>query len=290
VRRDEPHQRAAERLTGYLARLSDIDAAGRPGWFISPNWYPAGLDWYPNDFPHGMYNLGLAHGAPGILRALSASVTAGISAEHASRGVLALVGDLRAARVAGHDAHCWSAGLQAQPGTGLPVFQDTRAPARATWCYGAPGIAAALLTVPGWVCDVTDLAAPALLAAFHGLAAGPADPLPGVLSPTACHGLSGSCMIALTALRARADPADSDADFWREVVATLAAQILGHSDHGRRYLFADRPEAGRACDDPGLLTGAAGVLCTLVSLISAEAAEDPWLELLCGNPFAGGRW
>jgi lantibiotic modifying enzyme len=294
VHRDGLHQRAALRLTEYLTRLTETDGAGRPGWFISPNWHPAGFDWYLEAFPHGMYNLGLAHGAPGILRALSAAVTAGIQAERASQGIRALADDLREACLPGYDAPCWAAGLAATAGSGRPDLPATGTPARATWCYGAPGVAAALLTVPEQVCDVTDLAAAALQGAFRGLAEMPAAALPGVLSPTTCHGLSGSGTVALAAQRVfgnpgvLGNPGGAGGEGWREVVSRLAAQLLEHADPDHRYLFADRPEEGRTRDDPGLLTGAAGVLCTLVSLISADAAADPWLDLLCGLPSAAG--
>ncbi|KWT61009.1 lanthionine synthetase [Streptomyces albus subsp. albus] len=248
---------AAAALADYLIWLAGpAETDGTPRrWLITPAYYPPVGDYHAK-YPHGYLNLGLSHGVPGVAAALAAAWEAG----HRRPGHLEALDTLtRWVRdQAGFDAYgpTWS--------DGTPVDEHGREGTagcghdRIAWCYGAAGVAGALLTVASATDD--DELRTAAVRAFDGVLARAEHIRP--LSPTLCHGLAGLVMLTLDF--APWSPAA------RDRLPQLVGQLLDAYDPDRPLGFADVEEPGRPVDDPGLLTGAAGVALTLLAAVGDQ--------------------
>jgi hypothetical protein len=205
---------------------------------------PEGLRWHtPHEHlppiqragaPAGYYNLGLSHGVPGIVALLGALAAPAAPAELRARARPLLdgaVGWLRAQqrRAPGSRFSAWL------------VLPDCEAfDCRTAWCYGDPGVAAALVGAARGI-DEPAWGAAALELARHAAARPPAES--GVEDAALCHGAAGLGHVFHRLYRATGDPA------------------LGEA--ARRWLAAalelPRPTA------PGLLEGKAGLALALLA-------------------------
>jgi hypothetical protein len=122
--------RFATNVLDHLDRLSRPHAGGI-AWFTSPDDLTAD---HRALSPAGYWNLGLAHGAPGVIAVLARFIDAGIEVDRASRlcdGAMAAV--LAHAR-------------PSSDGDRYPIWHpDADAPSRVAWCYGDLGVAFAIL-------------------------------------------------------------------------------------------------------------------------------------------------
>ncbi|MFE0103526.1 lanthionine synthetase C family protein [Streptomyces sp. NPDC059009] len=287
---------AIDDLVDYLLALTRADGNGdgMPTWVCAPASYPTALGtgagtatgrWYAETFPEGHFNLGFAHGPPGILAALcrvDLAHTHGVvgrggrgdtRARLVRQRIDALVRRMDAWRLDGHDHPAWAALVPPDPATGLPDTGAAQEPARAAWCYGAPGIAASLLSAAtaSAACGAPGGAVDLATAALLGVRRAPAEQQ-RLFSPTVCHGLAG-----LLAICGRAAAHTREPDL-RQMCAELRSRLCAYADPDHPYLFADRPVPERPEHRPGLLTGAAGALLALLGSVSPEAAE--WDEVL----------
>jgi len=113
--------------------------------------------------PQGYWNLGLAHGVPGIIALLARYVTAGVDVARARELLDGAVAFLLAAEPARDDGRypTWQAGGPDDP---VCVTEHHRARARLAWCYNDLGISVALLSaalatgVAGWRAEALALA------------------------------------------------------------------------------------------------------------------------------------
>ncbi|MEU4969459.1 lanthionine synthetase C family protein [Streptomyces smyrnaeus] len=284
---------ATGRLVDYLVELSQDDG-GTLRWFCAPAHFPSipgpdgqptPLPGYVKNFPDGVYNLGFAHGPPGILAALcrpdaaravgSAVGSAGQEARsrRVRQGVRDLARMLEALRIDGLNYPAWANLLLPHPDTGRPDTDAEQVPARSAWCYGPPGIAASLLPASAACGDPepTDLAVATLL----GLERTPAEDQ-RLNSPTLCHGLAG-----LVTIYGRAAAQTGLPDL-RRMHDEFLSRMCAYADPDHPYLFPDYDPWGRQEHNAGLLTGAAGVLLALLGAVSDAAAE--WDEVLFLTP------
>lgn len=239
-------------VVGHLARRASHDDAGTY-WFTAP-WLLLG----PNreTYPDGGVDLGVAHGVAGVIPFLARAATllpesaAGTLLEGAVRWLLAHA-------VAGDG------------GPTIPYFLTEGSelgPARSAWCYGDPGVAAALLVAAREVheCSWEEIAI--------GLAVRAAErPVEssGVTDACFCHGSAGlghlfNRMYQMTGERKLADAAS----FWlqRTVdVCEAAVQPIASGSEGRGEL---------PWSDSGILEGAAGV--GLALLAASTPVEPVW--------------
>ncbi len=216
------------RYVVQLAEPRDQDGLQVPGWWVEHD--PDRL--LPT--PGGHANLGMAHGAAGLLALLAHATRHG----HQIDGQAEAIGSLCAwfDNWQQHDPHgpWWPQWItREQLHAGRPA-QDT--PGRPSWCYGAAGIARALQLA-------------AIAAGDHArkttaelaLAACLTGPQRDRLTEAGiCHGLAG---LYQTAHRAAADTTNPAI---AQQLPALAALITS-SDHG---------------DDTGLLTGTTGIALT----------------------------
>ena len=263
-----PSTTAAACLPRVCKRLEELAVTQEVGLA----WPTAESSLYPkerHDFPRGMINLGVAHGVPGVLPVLAQALAVGAGSESV-RGLLqGAVEWLLSRKLPAGGASVFPAAWG--PGAELR-------PARAAWCYGDPGIAAALLVtaraagVPAWEEEARSLA---------GTAARRAPELSGVRDACLCHGAAGLGHLFNRLYQGTGD---------RELLAaahTWMARTLDLRQPGRGvggFVTWGPDAAGRMDwrDDPSLLTGAAGVALALLAAIAP--VEPAWDRVLLLSP------
>jgi hypothetical protein len=228
--------------------------------------------WEKESFPQGMLNLGVAHGLPGVLPVLAQALAVGAAPESARPLLRGAVEWLLSSKLpAGGDSVFPNAlGPGAEP-----------KPARAAWCYGDPGIAAALWITAraageaAWEAEALDLAR---------IAARRPPETTAVRDAGLCHGAAG-----LGHLYNRLHQATGDPELLAAARAWMARALdLWEPGKGVGGFVSWEPDdAGRFGwrDDPTLLTGAAGVALAL--LAATTAIEPAWDRFLLLSPIRG---
>lgn len=211
--------------------------------------------------PEGWTDCGLAHGVAGVVAVLA------LFATRPPRVRRPVPPRLHAALRRGAD---W---LVAQArGTRWPrVVLPDGAPGPVTvpgWCYGTPGVARALwlagraLDEPGY----QRLAVTATLAACRPAA------IDELRSPGLCHGLAGLLTVTSQFARDTGDPRLAEA------AGRVLVELFDRHDPQLPFGFRDVEPAGTAVDNPGLLSGAAGIVLAL--LAARRPTHVPtWLRL-----------
>ena len=228
-------------------------------------------------FPHGTLDLGMAHGAPGVIAFLarahdavpdSMRPRARALAEDAARWVLAqrLPPDLDA---------CFASRLAAAAAPGA-VASGESAPARSAWCYGDPGVAVALLLaarrldVPAW--EEAAMAA-ARKAAVRPLAA------TRVTDAGLCHGAAGLAHVFQRLFQATGEVLFRDAArAWIDRILDMRRPGTGIAGFSS---WTPDPATGSADpvwrEDASLLTGATGIALVLLAAVAPQ--EPAWDRL-----------
>jgi len=252
----------ATRVLDALERSAEVDAAG-VSWFTPPHQMPA---WQRERCPDGHWNLGLAHGIPGVIGFLAGAVIAELEAGRA-RGLL-------------ERAVPWL--LAAAPPRSPARFPSwcgrgaTDEPARLAWCYGDAGVAITLLAAAracgnaAWADEARTIA--------RGMAARTFDDS-GVRDMGICHGAAGVAHIFNRLYQATGDEVLGDAAR-RWFARLLAMRRPGEAVAG----FPARNHVDGQdvwVVDDGVLMGACGVGLVLLSAVSE--LEPAWdRALLCG--------
>jgi hypothetical protein len=213
-------------------------------------------------FPDGWFNLGLAHGVPGVIAVLAGIRAAAIRTVETAHLLDALVGWLLA---------------QSRPGPGsrFAHWVGDVAPERTQlgWCYGDLGIAAALHHA-GVACARPDWRAEALELARAAARRSPGSIV--VLDAGLCHGAIGAAHGF-----ARLHHLTGDPELQRASAAwygrALALRRPGHGIAGWQAFCPESADAagdlaGDWIDEAGLLSGAAGIA---LSLLAATTALEP---------------
>jgi hypothetical protein len=236
-----PRPGATEVLSQVVARLSQlVEQDPRcPVWWTPAERLPPVIR---ERHPTGAWNLGVAHGAPGVVGSLALASAVGVDS----------------ARPLAERAVNWILGQQlpAEVGYGFPSFVSPAtkdASSRLAWCYGEPGIAGVLLAagqqagVPTWEADAVAIAERAACRPRAGS---------GVVDASICHGSAGLAHV-----------------FNRVYQATGSLVCRAAAERWLDEVFqAWRPGIG-----PGLLTGAAGI--GLVLLAACTPLEPCWDRL-----------
>jgi lantibiotic biosynthesis protein len=204
--------------------------------------------------PQGELNLGLAHGVPGVIALLAESAAAGMETESSAKLVEAAVRWLLAQRQLnspyaqfGYDAEA----------------DDSYGSARTAWCYGDPGVAAALLCAarslkkPEWEQVAVDLALSA--------AKRPEEEME-VRDAGLCHGWAGLMHIYNRLYQATGE--EPLADFARHCCTrTLEGRMPGRGIAGYAawHSAADPNVQWEWKTEAGFLEGAAGIALALLA-------------------------
>jgi lantibiotic modifying enzyme len=242
-----------ERVVDRLAETAEHQGDGLT-WWTNPAWLPAETR---EQFPRGYYNLGLAHGVPGVIALLGQVCTAGVAVARARPLLEGAVSWLLANQGPGGFAHC-------------VVAEEPDKPARLAWCYGDPGVAAALLGAARCVKEPAR-ERQALAIARRATQRPPADA--GVVDAGLCHGAAGLGHLFNRLYQASGEP------WLAQAARSWLARTLEMRQPGRGI---GGYEAWSPGDDgnltwkaePSLLTGAAGIALAL--LAATTTIEPAW--------------
>ena len=247
------HIEAVPGLSAVLATLTAMInnpvSATRPGW-----WVPAAARPASGAAPlSGAADTGAAHGIAGALALLSLANSAG----HTVPGQTSAI----------REAAQWLLRFRDPRSSTWPPYisgneldrnaRPTNAPGRRdAWCYGTPGIAAALILAGRALADrdLTSVGENAITALGHR----PADTW-DVTGPTLCHGHAG---VLQAACRTRS----------RTTAANSAQAIAASFDPGLPFAIAHHTQHGHHENRPGFLTGAAGTALALADYAQLPAA------------------
>lgn len=251
------HAALATRIVDHLERLARPARDGL-AWHTPASLLPA---WQRPAAPDGYWNLGVAHGIPGVLAVLARFVAAGLEAPRAARLVDGCAAFLLAVPPrAGNRYPAW-----------LPAPDDQ--PCRVGWCYGDLGVAFALLAAADararddWRTIALDLA--------RGMARRP-FPDPSIVDAGLCHGSAGAAHLFHRLYRATGDQEfAAAARAWLD--RTLA--IRRTDDLAGFPAFDHQARCFRPAGD--LLGGAPGVALALHAAISE--IEPAWDRLLVAD-------
>ncbi|MGH9941042.1 MAG: lanthionine synthetase C family protein [Pyrinomonadaceae bacterium] len=259
-----PRPVAVECLRLVIARLAETAErkAGGITWLTSPELLP------PHqraECPDGYYNLGVAHGVPGVIALLGQVWAAGIERERVRTlldGAVAWLMTQKLPEGAASTFLCWSA-----PGVASE-------PSRLAWCYGDLGIANALLAaarcvgVQAWEREALEIARRA--------AERPAKES-RVVDARLCHGAAGAAHLFNRMFLATHDPMfEQAARFWFERTLELRRPRQGIA--GFTAFMPEQDGKDGWVDESGLLTGAAGIALAL--LAAATDIEPEWDQML----------
>jgi hypothetical protein len=214
-------------------------------------------------YPSGRADLGVAHGVAGTIALLGCICAAGVEQAAARPLLEGAVSWLLAHSVpseAGPTFPVWVA----------PAFQPW--PARSAWCYGDPGIAAALLLAARGVGDA-DWEQTAVALACRAAERPAADT--GVVNANFCHGAAGLAHLYNRMYQATGEPKlrraalywlDRTLGFYSVARNAGGTWVRGNWEPGQRELWT--------WTGIELVEGAAGV--ALVLLAAATSTEPTW--------------
>jgi lantibiotic modifying enzyme len=245
-------RRCLELIVDRLSELAE-PCTGGLRWWSHPNLLP------PEQratYPQGYYDLGLAHGLPGIIALLGKIHAAEISREKAGRLLEGAVHWLL---------------QQKLPHGSESTFAAAHLPSkgcRLAWCYGDAGIAAALLLAArsvGEGCWEKEALAIARRAAVRD------DQTSGVIDACFCHGSSGLAHIFNRLYQATGDEVFAAASrYWIE--RTLQFCNPDHGPAGYQIKTAGANGIAGFEDRYGILVGIAGIG---LSLLAATSSVEP---------------
>jgi hypothetical protein len=228
--------------------------------------------WKRAIWPDGYYDVGVAHGVPGVIALLGLAHAAGVRPQGAGELLEQTVAWVLSHRVPG------------APGSRLPSIvppNGTGVFSRTAWCYGDLGAAAALLVAARGVGEVAwEREARAL--ARSAVARRPEKT--GVRDAGLCHGASGLGHLFNRMFQATGDEALGDAArSW--IGRALSLRQPGQGIAGFLTLEPDVGDGERWEVDASFLTGAAGI--ALVLLAATSDVEPEWDRLLLLSSRAG---
>jgi hypothetical protein len=242
--------------------------AGAPAW-----WTPAALMGNADmaaQFPHGNLNCGMAHGIPGPLALMALALAGDRAAPGLAEAVARVATWLGEHRFDDAWGPNWPVAV-ALAADGREAVAPACHPARAAWCYGAPGVARSLwlagraLDRPQW----RDLAVEAMRAVYRRpVAARQID------SPTLCHGVAGLLQITARFFN------DSGLEVFAAAARALTDQLLELYEPDSLLGFRSLEPEGVEVDQPGLLDGAPGVALALLGAATGVAPSWDRIFLL----------
>ena len=232
--------------------------------------YGDGSDGAPDGEPR--FNLGLSHGVPGVVGILAQALARGISPERTRRLLEGAVTWLLAQATP-------EPAPVAFPYFVTPSFRPS-ADTRSAWCYGDPGVAAALIAA-GHAAQRPDWQRAALEVALRAAQRPMADT--GVVDAGLCHGAAGLALTFARLFQTTGDERLRDAGVcWFEQVLALRRPGRGIAGFQSWLPVEDGGQGWEWSDDPRFLTGASGI--GLALLAAATCVEPAWDSVLLLRP------
>lgn len=231
--------------------------------FSVPGWYhPVQYQFLEQDkklYPKGNFNLGLAHGVPGVLSFLSIALLHGVNMPGQEEAIQRISEWLYEHRTVKDGQVCWQARISFEELTSGSRKELSHFP-RDAWCYGTPGVARSLFLAGKALNDkaLKTKATSSFLSIFDRSRS--QWQLPG---PTLCHGISG--LLIITQLMAQ----DSQASELIEKVDFLEDLLWSYYNPEFPFGFKDLEPSKNGnyvgIDRAGFLEGASGVLLALLN-------------------------
>jgi lantibiotic modifying enzyme len=256
-------------VVNRLAEMADWVSDVLTSWFHPP-WLVPPI--YRQAAPEGWYNLGVAHGVPGVLAFLARAARYDVRRASATR--------LLAAGVRWTCAHVR---MDSPDNVRIGHHVDPRAPRelgsefRDAWCYGSPGAAVALLAAARVLSD--DALANVALKLARTAARHNREEA-GAMDASLCHGTSG-----LAHLYGRLHAATGEAVFadaaQRWTGHTLALRTPGEGVGGFSYLTFQNDQKVWVAGS-NFLEGSAGIGLALLGMSSSVAPS--WDRVLLADP------
>lgn len=255
-------QDAVRTLIEYLIWLGNgEDEREHKHWLIPPEHFTA--NYLREIYPYGYFNLGLAHGIPGPLVALSLAWQAGYRIKGHREAIEAISHWLVKQQIYDTWGNNWPDGVPWQ--ISCRPRQQSEMFGRAAWCYGSPGVARAL-----WLAGTTlssEMLCHTAIEAMESALKRPTG-ISDLTSPTLCHGVSGLLLICLRFAHETKNPTILG------YIPLLVNRILEVCNSAYALGIRGEDILGNLADNPGFLTGTAGVLLTL--LAAATPIEPAW--------------
>lgn len=251
-----PRARAQKALASIVDRLDDMAETTDHGvtWFTPAASIPASQR---ARTPTGYYNLGVAHGVPGILPVLAVAATSGINQAKAHALLDGAVNWLL--RQARNTEQTPTFATFITPG------QTSISRARLAWCYGDAGVAATLLCVADAV-GRDDWRSFALNLARRSVTRTAPDDT-RVRDPGLCHGAAGLAHLFNRIYQASQDNTLADAArYWLRQSLAMRRDDMPIGGYWRMHWQpGDKraPPHGQPTTAAGFLEGAAGVALML---------------------------
>lgn len=254
-----PRPAARRSLELLVERLIEIGEPvdGGFSWFTPPEVLP---DWLREQEPDGRFNLGVSHGVAAVISVLGMCAGAGVMSE-AQRDILDRAVDWLLAQKQTGKSWCFANSVI----NGRPARRD-----RLAWCYGDPGIAAALFTAArhrghaGWEAAALEVAQTA--------ARRPLDDTSEIVDAALCHGSAGLGHLFNRMHQASGDPLLADAArAWFRYTVDMQRPGVGIAG----YEFFAAPGW---LPLTGFISGLAGVGLGLLGGVSAR--EPRWDQFL----------
>jgi lantibiotic biosynthesis protein len=223
-------------------------------------------------FPKGYYNLGLAHGVPGVIAMLARLLQAGIAVDASRDLLMGAMSWQLANRLpdSSPSAFAYHVAADERPG------QPDRRPCRLAWCYGDLGAAVALLSAAKAL-DRADWRK-----ASHALvdkAARRQANNSGVIDAGICHGAAGNALLFSRIYHATgSQDALASARMWYGVCLGLRQPDKGIAGYPS---WKPNKDQVNWADDPGLLSGSGGVCAALAAGVSD--VEPDWDAFLLSD-------
>ena len=265
---------AARSLELIVDRLYELAERGEEGvrWFTKPELL---IQQQREIYPQGYYNLGTAHGVPGIIAILGKIYAAGIAREKTSWLLDEAVRWFLQQRLPAEMNSCFS---------GFCIPGRHSEDSRLAWCYGDAGIAAALF-IAGRCTGQSPWEEEALAIARHS-----ANRVPEtcrVRDVCFCHGSAGLAHIFNRFYQATRDELFASASrYWIE--QSLQYRKPGSGAAGYTVWTADQDGQIVSLGRHGLIEGIAGVGLTYLAAMST--VEPSWDRIfLVDLPFQAAR-
>ncbi|MGQ0800401.1 MAG: lanthionine synthetase C family protein [Pseudomarimonas sp.] len=267
---EHPDPSCADQLTGHVLR--HLAARGRRSgarlsWHTPPHLLPAHQR---SAYPDGYHNVGLAHGAAGVVGFLARCIERGCHVEVANgmlESAIAWLLHQRAPSTGRMGA--WFPNVQERPDESRPL----------AWCYGDLGVAVALMRAASATGNA-DWRQIAVETARD--CASRRGEVSAVVDTGLCHGTAGAALIFFRFWQSTGDVDFSDACVhW--LLRTLSIRRSDLPATAGLFSSEGFGESQRAIPDWGLLSGAAGV--GLAVLTCLGHGDDGWdAPLLTDRP------
>lgn len=240
-------------LEELIQRSSKIHT--RDGFFVVPEYLPT--ERHLRGFPDGYIDLGMAHGLPGILAALSIARLSGYRARGLDNAIDCLVDTILCARIQNGTRIGWPYGIG-------PRGEYNGYPAQLAWCYGAPGVAFSLALASAARKNIS-------LGEFaneviQSLSSQDDSLATTALNPCMCHGSAGLFHILRRFARL------NNCSLPNAIVSPLHRALFASWSSSSATGFTLSPD-GSPVPAFSLLEGSIGCALPLVSLLSAEPLE-----------------